>query len=441
MLQPPDWTKYPLDQLIEKSLKSPEIFLLVKRADKDYLYWDTFKHLPTPKGFTAEEAWVFLKFSRLSNREATPVKTENEKVFRFTVTKGMYEKLSQIDKDTGGFLSSDFDKPGNKEKKQMIISGLTEEAIASSQIEGANTSRKAAKQMLLSERKPRNKDEQMIINNYQVMQQLLEWKDLDLSLDLLLEIQKRITQNTLDDAKDEGRLRQDDDEIAVVNQLTGEVVFQPPHAEFVKKELERLIAYANKDTDADNFVHPVITAAILHFWLAYLHPFVDGNGRASRAIFYWYLLKHDYWMFPYLSVSRIIKQSKVKYDNAFLYSEHDQEDLTYFLSYHLKAVTQAIDSLKEYYKNKLQKEKQITQVAQKFDDINPRQFALLQYFREHSNERVYIKTHQNKHRIAYETARADLMGLVKHELLSEIKIKNKYAFVPNSTAIAKLFHR
>ncbi|HWW42899.1 Fic family protein [Pedobacter sp.] len=440
MIKPPEWMKIiSSGELFEKFLKSQELNSLIKHAERDYVYWDKFKHYPLPKGFNHEQAWAYLKFSRLSNRDFTPVRDVDDKPFAYTTTKTMYEQLSKIDKNTSGYLWSDSQKPTITEKNQLIISNLTEEAIASSQIEGANTSRKVAKQMLLSGRKARNKDEQMIINNYQVMQRLMDWKDLDISLEMLIDIQKNITLDTLEDVKDEGRFREDSDEIAVVNRTTGETVFDPPPKKFIHAELKRLIDYANKDKSEEDFIHPVVKASILHFWLAYLHPFIDGNGRTSRAIFYWYLLKHDYWMFEYLSVSRIIKKSKKQYDNAFLHTEYDDNDLTYFLSYKLKTILNAISDLKAHYKEKIEKDRILLQLADKLGDFNERQISLLQYFNNNRDQRIDVKTHQNKYRVAYETARADLMLLVKKNFLSQVKSKNKYVFIPNTVEIKKIF--
>ena len=64
-------------------------------------------------------------------------------------------------------------------------------------------------------------------------------------------------------------------------------------------------AFANGLTP-DKFIHPVIRSMILHFWLAYDHPFVDGNGRTARALFYWSMLKYGYELFEFLSISRIL---------------------------------------------------------------------------------------------------------------------------------------
>ena len=317
-------------RFFKKALASGALRDLIKHADKDYVYWDKFKHFPIPEGFKSEEAWAFLKFTRTSTSEKSPIFSLRNNSFSFGITKTMFQKLSYIDSNTSGFISTDLGRPTESQKAQMIISSLTEEAIASSQIEGANTSRKVAKEMLLSKRKARTRDEQMIVNNYLVMQRLMDWKELDLSKNMLLEIQKNITEGTLDDPKDAGKYRTDNDGIHIMNRITGEIVFTPPNEAFVNKELDRLIKYANESENIENFVHPVIKACILHFWIAYLHPFVDGNGRTARAIFYWYLLKRNYWMFQYLSVSRIIKRSKYKYDASYLYAELDENDLTYF---------------------------------------------------------------------------------------------------------------
>ena len=187
---PPDWRKRLQPDFLQKAFKSEALNDLIKQAEKKYVDWNTFKHYQIPKDFIPETAWAYLKFNRFSNRERTPVKSTANDSFTYIITKTMYKRLSFIDSNTSGFLGSDVEKPTEIQKNKLIISGLTEEAIASSQIEGANTSRKVAKKMLLSKRKARNKDEQMIINNYQVMQRLLDWKDFPLSLNMLQDIKK-----------------------------------------------------------------------------------------------------------------------------------------------------------------------------------------------------------------------------------------------------------
>lgn len=437
--KPPEWSKHFKLDLIQKVFSSAELQKLIKKAEHEYMYWDKFKYHPQAKGFSAEEAWSYLKFTRLSNRENSPARVEKNKHFSFTVTKTMFQKLSFIDSNTSGFMRSQWEKPSDIQKSQLIVSSLSEEAIASSQIEGASTSRKVAKTMILSKRKPRTRDEQMIINNFQVMQRLLDWKDLPMSQKLLLKIQADITKDTLENQSDSGRLRKDEDKINIIDRLTGEVVFVPPVADVVKRELERFIDFANTDESEENFIHPVIKACILHFWLAYLHPFVDGNGRTARAVFYWYLLRKNYWMFQYLAVSRVIKSSKSQYDRSFLYVEFDDNDLSYSLSYMVKIIVQSIDDFIKHYKNKIEQEKVIKRVSAYTKGLNIRQVELLQYIFQHNDFIVDIYTHQSKNAIAYQTARTDIFGLVKKGFLTQITDGKQYQFIPNNQLIKKLF--
>ena len=78
--------------------------------------------------------------------------------------------------------------------------------------------------------------------------------------------------------------------------------------------IEALCDYANRETD--DFEHPTIKAIALHCWLALIHPFADGNGRTARALFYLFMLKNDYWLFEYLSISRVILRRRAQYERS-----------------------------------------------------------------------------------------------------------------------------
>ncbi len=434
--KPPNWKSALNSKQFSKAFESAQLQELIKHTSKEYVYWDKFKYYTFPSDLTAEEAWAYLKFSRMINWERTPVSDKNKQPFVFSITKHMYQKLSFIDSNTSGLLQTSLSKPTESQKNQLIISGLAEEAIASSQIEGASTSRKVAKEMILAQRKPRNRDEQMIINNYQVMQRLMDWKELDLSKSMLLDIQKNITTKTLDDEKDAGKFRSDTDDIKVVDRLSGHAVFVPPTAEFFQRELDNLVNFANRQDE--EFIHPIIKASILHFWLAYLHPFVDGNGRTARAIMYWYLLKHKYWLFQYLSVSRAIKKSRSQYDEAYLKTEYDDDDLTYFILYSLKTIETAIKDFTAHYEAKIESDKKNELLSKRLKQFNHRQIALLSFLQENPGNIVDMKTHQTKNQIAYQTARTDLQQLAEKGLVAQIADGKKYVFVPNIQAIRKL---
>ncbi|MDO8659374.1 MAG: Fic family protein [Candidatus Parcubacteria bacterium] len=437
--KPPQWQKLITGALVEKIRSSKEIYEILTKARKEYVYWDKFKYFPFPKNITPEEAWAFLKLTR-SSSEKTPVKSILGDNFTYSLTKNLYQKLNFIDTHGSGLLKSFKDKPSNTQTSKYIISSLTEEAIASSQIEGANTTHKIAKEMILSQRKPRNKSEQMIVNNYLAMQKMEEWKDLDLTEQMLLDLQKILVDQTVDDVSIIGRFRNDKDDIVVHDPITGEIAHVPPKEENMISELKMLIKYANaQENDDEEFIHPVIKATILHFWFAYLHPFADGNGRSSRAIFYWYLLKKNYWLIEYISVSRTIKQSRKAYDNAFLYSENDDNDMTYFLLYITDAFKKSIIQFMEYFEKKMQEAQELKKTTSVLGKFNMRQVVLLKYFLAHGDEYTDVITHQNKHGISRPSAYNDLRFLVQRGFLTETRKGKRLIYMPKISKIKEVF--
>ncbi len=440
--KPPQMFDFFTADLLKKALDSEALSNLLDKAQKEYVYWDKFKHYPIPEGFTPEEAWTYLKFSKRMNVENTPVKAISGKNFTYMFTKSLYQKLNYIDTNGAGIIKSLSGNPTEAQASKFIIGSLTEEAIASSQIEGANTTRKVAKEMILSQRAPRNKDEQMIVNNYRAMQKADDWKDLPMSEKILLELQEILTDQTLDNVDEGGRFRSDKDEIVVHDAVTGEIVHTPPREEEMFVELKRLIEYANTEEQEDEFIHPVIKATILHFWLAYIHPFTDGNGRSARILFYWYLLKQDYWLVQYISVSKAIKISRTAYDNAYLHSENDDNDLTYFLLYITGSFKKAIDQFLVYFEQKSIEAKELKETASKLGHYNSRQIALLKYFSSHEEgEFTEVITHQNKHGISRATANNDLRHLVKDALLVELRRGKRLLYLPNKINIKKFMKK
>jgi Fic family protein len=428
---PPNWKEVMQKDgaKLQTLLQSVEFHQLLTKANQKYLHWEKFRYQPMPAGASPELAWAFLKVTRLGNREVLPLKDEKGNVFSIFLTKEHLKGLSYIDTYTSGIIATKEQFPSGQQKDQLIISGLMEEAISSSQIEGANTTRKAAKAMIELKRQPKNTDERMIFNNYVAMMHLEDWKKRRLDDGFLLELHRVLTKETMDDPADEGRFRVDGDQVVVQDKLTGNVVHTPPNAEDAATLLKQLYAFANNDDD-ENYIHPFVKASILHFCLAYIHPFVDGNGRSARALFYWYLIKKDYWMFKFLPISLQIKKknSRPAYDRAFQFVETDEGDLTYFLSYKIKLATSAIEDFIKYLERK---EREATQLKQKLltnDEINHRQLDVIELLQRNPHADVDVESHKERHKVVYQTARTDLLGLASKGILRQAKVGKKYVF-------------
>ena len=390
---------------------------LFAKIDDGYLYWDKIKYM-APTGVGAEVLWQAVKIRRSMNVIQI---TFGKYTFHFTVTGKMQALLHEFDMNFGGNIGSKSIIP-EKDRTQYLISSIMEEAIASSQMEGASTTRKVAKDMLRKQTKPINKSQQMILNNYNTIRYLVDNKDLAFSVDVLKDIHRSIANKTLDNSEYEGKFRTDNS-IYVMDNITGEIAHTPPDVAEIEGLLNGVCDFANEST-SDPFIHPIIKGIIIHFMLAFIHPFVDGNGRTSRSLVYWYLLKNGYWMTEYLSISRVIYKSKAQYEKAFLYTESDGFDLSYFINYNLVALKKAYEDLKVYLQKKI-KEQQDFYTFRGFSNINERQAQLIRILKEKPTSFFTAKELTTRFNITPKTARADLKHLVELKLMVESPVNRR----------------
>jgi Fic family protein len=399
---------------------------LVKNINSKYQYWDKVKHQEIPNNIKHEDLWFALKVIR--NAESINLKFGNYK-FSFCNTDSIQKAVHEFDLNIGGSLSSDNLIPA-EDKNKYLISSIMEEAIASSFIEGAVSTRKKAKEMLRKNSRPRNKSDQMILNNYEGIKYILKNKDKELTPELLLKVHKILTNNTLNEKEYEGNFRNNND-ICVYNVVESCEVYDPPSHEEIPELIKDLCDFFNNDTEK-SFIHPINKGIILHFLIGFIHPFADGNGRTGRGLFYWYLLSKDYWMTEYLSISKFILKSKTQYEKAYLYCECDDNDLTYFINYHQKAMKVAFDTLKLYIQRKIREKKQLLNF-QRIPNINERQSQIIKLFLDKHSISLTVKEIEARYGVANQTARSDLIGLEKLGYLEQIKLnKIKQSFVKSS---------
>lgn len=401
--------------LLEKST----INSLVNEINESYLYWSEVKYKTLPEGLLPMELWACVKLSRMLQR----VSVWNKYGISFTMTNQIQRLCHNFDMNFGGSWGSNSIIPANN-KEQYLISSLMEEAISSSQMEGASTTRKVAKEMLRKSISPRSRSEQMIFNNYNSIRFIVENKEKSLTPELLLKVHSLMTYRTLENQEDEGRFR-DNDEVVVENSITHEVVHTPPCFTEIPQFVDSLCKFFNEDKDKV-FIHPIIRAIIIHFMIAYIHPFVDGNGRTARALFYWHMLKKGYWLTEYLSISRVIYKSKATYEKAYLYAEADENDIGYFISYNLRVLDLAFKDLQHYIEMKIS-QKQQTSDYLKLGNINERQAIILSLFSNNSKTVLTIKELQNRFAISHPTAKLDIDSLVERGFLQKIPV-NKVKF-------------
>lgn len=432
-LPPPPSSTLDTFKVFEKHalrLGDKDVRAFISKANSEYWHWETVRHVAPPAGITHEEAWALLRVTRLASARILPLRDNAGKAFRYWLPEATQETLHEIDQLASGISAI---QPEESESltnlaNRVLVETLISESIATSKIEGAVTAWKVAEKMLKEGRKPTDKSEQMIFNSYRVIQKLEDRIDEPLSIDFLHQIQTEITYKTLANENHAGRFRTSHDEINIVDQTTADIIYTPPPAEQLNERIGRLIEFANTPSTGPDFIHPFVKAAILHFWLAYEHPYCDGNGRTARALIIWFLLKHKYALFQYLPLSKVVVQAPAKYYRSFLYAETDENDLTYSIVFLTDAARRAIRDLEKRLSQLKQEQRSAAKAIQELDGINYRQRALLKELVLDPNRVISIQYHRNSHGVTYQTARTDLLNLVERGYLKLQKIKKKFVF-------------
>lgn len=267
------------------------------QADRDsYPHWDRVRRMPAPAGLTHHEWWLATKLARQLSYRETPLTDCAGTPFVIGKPDALLQLLPRLDNQLEGRIGLEELTLNQDSRSRYVISSLMEEAVTSSQMEGAATTRADAIAMLRSGRKPRDRSERMILNNYRAMQRIGELRNAPLTPELVLQLHAIVTEDTLDDPESAGRIQTPAEK----------------RAELLPERLRLMCDFATGKVTAQGYLHPIVKAIILHFWLAYDHPFADGNGRTARALFYWQMLREGYWLAEFISISSLIRNAPVQ---------------------------------------------------------------------------------------------------------------------------------
>lgn len=391
-----------------------------------YVHWDKLRHLDPPEGFDTEMYWLSIRRARQNISRNLPFKDKHGQPFTFCMPDGVIRDLLWIEKNTTGAIEADPRITDPQTRQTYLINTLMEESISSSQLEGAATTRRVAKEMIRTGREPADNSERMIINNYRAMQFIGEHRDDALTPAMVFELHRILTEGTLrdQDRHKAGAFRSPEDEICVFGH-DDVLLHEPPAAQELPFRMAKLCEFANAPSEGESgYIPAVIRGIIVHFMIGYDHPFVDGNGRTARALFYWVMVRERYWLMEYLSLSRVIKKAPSRYLTAYLHTETDDNDTTYFVIHQLAAIREAVDDLHEHLAAKAGEQRDLEAVlanSSLLDVLNHRQISLLQNALNNPGAEYTIRSHQLSHGVSYQTARTDL-----HALSDDFQILKKY---------------
>lgn len=386
---------------------------------RHYLAWDEFRRRPMPLGRTAEQLWALVRLQRMGAALYLPLQITDGSPTRVTMTDPLRAALHRIACHQG-LLDAGLRK-GDDDAETYARRAFIEEALSSARIEGADTVRVVGREMLRSGRAPRDRSEQMIRNNYDALRRLDDWKEQPLTPALLCQIQEVLTRNTLEDPEDGGRLRRDDS-VRVRDRLSGEVVHVPPPAAELERRVRRLCDFANATPGDSPFVDPVVRACVLHYQLAYDHPFGDGNGRTARWLFLWFLIRRpEYWWCRYLAVSRMTERARPAYYRAFEHAAGDGGDSTYLVRHQARCMELEMASLAALLRRRQALYETVRRRLLIEDEFNLRQLALFDHAVRNADAEFTQTGHAAYHGVTPVTAGRDLNQLVSAGFLAQRK--------------------
>jgi Fic family protein len=431
---PPPWPS--LVDRYSKDLGRLVSYRLGPEVKGVYEHWDHLRYLTPPvQGLNPEQWWLCIKYARLSLYSELPLRDKDGAAFNVALSDSIQRRLFLVARDAAGALQGADRVQPEQMRERYLVRSLMEEAMTSSQLEGAATTTQIAKEMLRTGRAPRDYGERMIYNNYAAMCELRAWQSRPLTPEAVFEMHRMLTDGTLRDETCAGRFRRQDENI-VIEDEAGNVLHVPPPARELPGRLQALCDFANQSDDDEHFIHPVVRAILIHFQIGYDHPFCDGNGRTARALFYWSMLRSGFWMAEYLSISSVLKQAPSQYTRSYLFTETDGSDATYFLSHQLDVLLKAIAGVHGYIERKQRSQAEAEMLLRPGSTLaralNHRQRALLLKALRYPDKQFTIDAHRRAHDISYQTARTDLLGLVNEELMDQYKQGKSFHFVPVS---------
>lgn len=353
-----------------------------------------------PVSISIQQFWPELEKERRKRGQELPLLAQNGKPFWFVLTGGIEKQcdaIAELARRDIAFTGPEFDA--------LFQDAVVDEAVYSSVIEGAFTSREQAIDFIRQNKQPRNKSEQMVKNNYDALTYVLEHLEDEISEETILQIAQIVTRSAAEVQVNGYR-----NGAVYVTGREG-VVYTPPQADAVPEMMRSLVTFIQKSE-----LHPLLKACIAHFYFVYIHPFGDGNGRTARALSYMMLLQSGYDFFRYFSISGIVAEERGKYYRSMRNVENSDGDMTYFIDAYSGMLARTVEQMENHLKYHVIAGQKLKELEQN-STLNERQLKGAKWLLESSGSNVTVEIWRKKYKVVTETARRDLLALCDAGLL------------------------
>ena len=254
---------------------------------------------------------------------------------------------------------------------------LVRSTYISNSIEGNPLSLAEVTNLLLGDRMPANRDEKEIHNYFNILKKLELHTKKAFDVKMALGIHKQLMIGV--DDKIAGKIRDKRVVVGGYKEIDGKMKLKIKHEppshkkENIEKALRDLCQWVNAEQD----MAEVVKIAIFHHWFVYIHPFIDGNGRACRLLTALLFLKKDYKINKYFVLDDYYDVDRKLYSDSL--SKADGGEHTVWIEYFTDGVKYSLLSALENAKKAVvtlnigerltTKEKEILKLAQELNEF------------------------------------------------------------------------
>jgi Fic family protein len=309
-------------------------------------------------------------------------------------------------------------------KTDFLLDSTIEEAITSAIYEGAHSTRAQAQQLIASGERPKNKDEWMLVNNFRAMRWIQGNRNKPLSREVVLHLHKLVTENTL-----EG------DDINFCGKFRNDKVYIGPHEGVDHRLIESAVdEMLELTTNNRRYFHPLVKGILIHYFIGYIHPFFDGNGRTARALFYYKAMRSELNYVELLSVSAYLKEHGKQYEKAFQKVKENDYDITYFIDFCLDSMASALKEVSRKVGYLLR----LMDLKERFE-LSSQQVGLLQRMALHKFRTIDAEEYAQQISKSREFARQELKQLLELGFVNESKTGKKLVYKVNAERLKELY--
>jgi len=240
----------------------------------------------------------------LKNRLDKRIKLSNELIM----------KLAKIDELKGQWTGALNLNPKilHQLKKSVVITS----SASSTRIEGSKMTDAEVERFLrgIKQKTPKNRDEQEVAGYADLLGRIFDnYRTLKISESGILELHKILLAFSIKDKSHCGKYKNQDNTVAIVQGgKIKKILFKPTPPYLVKKEMDDSLEWL-KERERKQDLHPLVIIANFIFEFLAVHPFIDGNGRLSRALINLMMLQFGYNFVPYISLEEIIEDKQSEY--------------------------------------------------------------------------------------------------------------------------------